>query len=344
MLQKSIISQITTKVETLALKTPFITALRRVENIEFVRVHVLLNDGKIGIGEAPATFAITGEDIEIILDSISQVKDSFVGLSPTMALEKLHSLSIGSSAKASLDMAFMSLIAPFKLLHTQSIKTDITISLNPKEKMLHDARVAFENGMDILKIKLGSDISHAIAVTKELSLRVPNAKLFIDANQAWSLKESLVYVNALKDIKIELIEQPVHADDLEGLKTITEASSIPILADEATFTLSDVKKVMQSRSADMINIKLMKCGGVSRAIEILEYAREKNIVCMLGSMLEGPYSINAALYLAFNYRDVIKYVDLDSPLLYKEETQELDFFFKGADIYSSQSSISPSST
>jgi len=93
----------------------------------------------------------------------------------------------------------------------------------------------------------------------------------------------------------------------------------------------------------MINIKLMKCGGVTKAVEILEYARENDVTCMLGSMLEGPYSINAALYLAFNYSDVIKYVDLDSPLLYKEPSQELDFSFEGSSIYSSQSSISPSS-
>ena len=98
-------------------------------------------------------------------------------------------------------------------------------------------------------------------------------------------------------------------------------------------TLEDVKRVVESKSADMINIKLMKCGGVSKAVEILEYAREHNVTCMLGSMLEGPYSINAALYLAFNYRDIIKYVDLDSPLLYKESSKVLDFSFEGATIY-----------
>ena len=134
------------------------------------------------------------------------------------------------------------------------------------------------------------------------------------------------------DLKIELIEQPVIASDLESLKKITELSHIPILADEAVFTLEDAKKVLESKSADMINIKFMKCGGVTKAIEILEYAREKNITCMLGSMLEGPYSINIALYLAFAYRDIIKYVDLDSPLLYKEPSSELDFLFKGCEI------------
>ncbi len=333
MIKLNTILSITSEVKYISLKTPFITALRRVETIEFVRVQVECGDGTFGIGEAPATFAITGEDIPIILGSIAEVKEDLLGLEVEKSLEKLHTFSIGSSAKAALDMAFMSLLGFFKIENSAPIKTDITISLNEKEKMLHDARVAFANGMDILKVKLGSDIKHAIEVTKLLSQELPQVKLLIDANQAWSLEESLLYVREVETPKIELIEQPVRAKDLVGLKEITNATTIPILADEATFTLEDVKKVVESKSADMINIKLMKCGGVSRAVEILEYAREHKVTCMLGSMLEGPYSINAALYLAFNYRDVIKYVDLDSPLLYKEASAELDFSYEGAKIF-----------
>ena len=288
-----------------------------------------LDDGSIGIGEAPATMAITGEDVNIITNSITKVEKELLGLDIKTALKELHLKKIGSSAKAALDMAFVSLLNPFTIKDATPIKTDITISLNEQEKMLFDAREALINGMDILKIKLGSDIKHAIKITKLLAKELPSAKLLIDANQAWSLRESLEYVNAVEELNIELIEQPVSAEDLDGLKTVTQRSKIPILADESTFTLEDVKKVYESESADMINVKLMKCGGVSKAIEILEYARKNGITCMLGSMLEGPYSINAALYLAFNYRDVIKYVDLDSPLLYKYESNELDFSFEG---------------
>ena len=71
----------------------------------------------------------------------------------------------------------------------------------------------------------------------------------------------------------------------------------------------------------------MKCGGVTKAVEILEYAKSKNIKCMLGSMLEGPYSINAALHLAMAYPQTIQYIDLDSPLLYKDISDELEFSF-----------------
>ena len=335
------ISNITTQVKHIPLKTPFITALRRVETIEFVRVYLTCEDGSVGVGEAPATMAITGEDIEIILASISKVKESLIGLDIEDALETLHKSTIGSSAKAALDIACVFLLAQakskslleyFVLKDLAPIYTDITISLNAADVMLRDAKAAFSEGMGILKIKLGSDISHAIEVTQKLSSSLPNAELLIDANQAWSYEDSLVYLNAVKELKLELVEQPVVAEDLASLKLLSQATEIPILADEATFTLEDVKKVYETQSADMINIKLMKCGGVSRAIEILEYAREKNISVMLGSMLEGPYSINAALYLAFAYRDVIKYIDLDSPLLYKKASDELDFTFNASKI------------
>ena len=336
------ISNISSEIKYIPLKTPFITALRKVTDIEFVRVSVLCDNSELGIGEAPATMAITGEDIDIILSSIQSVKDELTNKSPLQALEILHSKSnIGSSAKAALDMAFIALLASSKHLplykyfgakEIQNLHTDVTISLNPKDKMLDDSRLALKNNMWILKVKLGPDIEHAIEVTKSISREFKNAKLLIDANQAWSLESSLKYIESVKDLDIELIEQPVMAEDIKSLKEITQKSNISIMADESTFTLADVKRVIESNSADMINIKLMKCGGVSKAIEILEFARETNIKCMLGSMLEGPYSINIALHLAMAYTDVIEYVDLDSPLLYKEPSQELDFDFNGCEV------------
>ena len=339
------IKNITTEVIHIPLKTPFITALRRVENIEFVRVKLECINGLIAYGEAPATMAITGEDIPIILNSISLIKNDLLNIDLNSALEVLHNSSIGSSAKASLDMAIITLLAKEKNislyqyfikkdenLEVKTLFTDVTISLNTIEKMFKDAKDAISQNMPILKIKLGHDILHAIKVTKLLANELKESTLLIDANQAWSLESSLEYLESVKDLKIELIEQPVKALKLEDLKQITQKSHINIMADEAVFTLEDAKKIIKSKSADMINIKLMKCGGLSKAVEILDYAREKGIKCMLGSMLEGPISINAALHLALAYGDVIKYIDLDSPLLYKEPSNELCFEFNGSEI------------
>lgn len=336
------ITKIETQVNRIELKTPFKTALRTATHVEFVRVHVEDENGFVGIGEAPATKAITGEDIEIILNSIESVREQFLNLTCKESLELLHSTcNIGSSAKAALDMAFISLHVKqenrslaeyFCIEDFTPIKTDVTISLNSADIMLEDAKKAYAADMSILKVKVGSDVLHAVDVINKIVKELPHAEILVDANQAWDLKDSLLFIKNMQGVKIELIEQPIIASDLESLKKITEASHIPILADEAVFTLEDVKKVMESKSADMINIKLMKCGGVTKAIEILEYAREKKVTCMLGSMLEGPYSINIALYLAFAYRDVIRYIDLDSPLLYKEPSAELDFEFFGCEI------------
>lgn len=342
------IKNITLQEIHIPLKTPFITALREVKNVAFIRVSVLCDDGSVSYGEAPATKAITGETIETIQESIELIKDSFYGLDGAQALSSLHKQTIGSSAKAALDMAFVWLLAKeknqtlleyFKITNRAPIKTDITISLNEANKMMQDAKSALTQGQNILKVKLGANISHAINVTKALAKEFKSATLLIDANQAWSLEESLLYLDEVKACKLELVEQPVLAKELTALKEISHASKIAILADEAVFTLADVKYVVENKCADMINIKLMKCGGVSRAVEILEYAREKGITCMLGSMLEGPYSINAAIYLAFAYRDVIKYVDLDSPLLYSEPSELLDFTYKGAEITPNRASL-----
>ncbi|MDQ7061215.1 MAG: dipeptide epimerase [Sulfurimonas sp.] len=337
-----IIKNIKTELKFIPLKTPFITALRRVDTIEFVRVTVECDNGFVGIGEAPATKAITNEDVYDIMNSVWKIEEFLIEQSLEESLYILHAnCEIGSSAKASLDMAIVSLQAQTKkqklfeylgAKETIELKTDITISYKKPHEMIESSRLALSNGMDILKIKVADDIKHAIEVTKSISSLFPDATLIIDANQAWNVEDSLNYIEAMKDVKIELIEQPVIAQDIQGLKEITQKSHIAILADEAVFSLLDAKKVIESKSADMINIKLMKCGGLTKAVEILEYAREMNVKCMLGSMLEGPYSINAALHLAMAYPDVIAYIDLDSPLLYKEVSNELDFKFDGSEI------------
>ncbi|MEN4053347.1 dipeptide epimerase [Sulfurimonas sp. NWX79] len=325
--------------ERIKLKVPFITALREVHFAEFIRVKVCCEDGCFAYGEAPATKAITGETLVSIEKDINTVKELFYGYSIDEAMRLLHLQKIGSSAKAALDIAFISLYAKekkfslrdyFDMQDISSIKTDVTISLGTKEQMLLDAKEALREGMDILKIKLGSNIAHATEVTRVLSAELPHAKLLIDANQAWSEAQTLHYLKATEDCKLELLEQPVAAKELGALQRITKMSKVPILADEALFTLEDAEYVIQNRVADMINIKLMKCGGVTKAVEILEYARAKGVGCMLGSMIEGPYSINITLYLAFAYRDVVQFVDLDSPLLYEKLPSELDFIYNEA--------------
>ena len=323
------ITAITLSIEKIPLRTPFITALRHVEDVENVRIAIHTDTPNIGYGAAPATKAITGEDLQSITRSIKKViAPKLVGETFELPklLKTLHACCEGnSSAKAAVDMALYDLasiandstLVAFLGGEPKSLRTAVTISLKTPQEMARDAKEAFGRGFDILKVKVGGRDGLDTERIEAVRGAVPEARLLIDANQAWSVYESLEIIKAISPLEIELIEQPVDGHDLDGLKRITQQSTIPILADEAVFTLEDAKKVIENKAADLINIKLMKCGGISKAIEIIEYCRGEGVKCMMGSMLEGPTSIALTAQLVMAYADAISHIDLDSPLLYK---------------------------
>jgi len=325
-----IITGITVEIEKIPLRTPFITALRRVDDVENIRICIHTDTPNIGYGAAPATKAITGEDLKTISATIKRlITPKLIGerfdLSKVLAI--LHTSCKGnSSAKAAVDMALYDLAAlcenktlvEYLGSSAKPLQTAVTISLKTPVEMAEDAVSAFGRGLEILKVKVGGkdalDIERIVAIREA----VPDARLLIDANQAWGVEESLKIIKAITPLNIELIEQPVLGSDIEGLRTISQQSGIPILADEAVFTLEDTKKVIEEKAADLINIKLMKCGGISKAIEIIAYCQEKKVKCMMGSMLEGPTSIALTTQLVMAYSDAFSHIDLDSPLLYKK--------------------------
>ncbi len=336
------VDKIQTSIETIALKKPLITAIERVDEIEFVRVKVTCDNGSFTVGEAVGAKRLTGEGIKEILDSISKVKDRLIGKELSDAIDILHEqTNIGVCAKSALDSAFVVLLAQSKVqslyqylgaVNSKLIQSAITINLNSKNKMLEDIKEAVANNMFILKLKFSSDISHAAEVMRSAYRNFSSIMFIADPDQSWSKKDTLEFIELTKNTSIEFIEQPLKSNDIAQLKEITQVSKVAIVADESASTLDDIKEIVKTNSADFVNVKIMKCGGVTKAAEILQYARENNIKCILGSMLEGPFSINAALHLAIAFSDVIKYVDLDSPLLYKELSDELEFEYTGARI------------
>jgi o-succinylbenzoate synthase len=322
---------ITTEVRTIALKKPFITALRRVDTVQSVFVTVTSKNGDVGQGEAPPTVAITGESIASIIQTITtEITPQLLHVNFNGIEEILHiiqnSSSKNSSAKAAVDMALYNLFATqsnlplYRFLggEHRRLSTYITISLNSPEVMAHDAQEAYRDGFHLLKIKVGSDDGKDLQRILHVKQSVPDAKIIIDANQAWSYEQSVAIIKDLEDVSIEAIEQPVTAKEITALHNITAMSHIAIIADEAVFSYDDAKKIIDNKSADIINIKLMKCGGISNALEILLLCKKHHIPCMLGSMLEGISSIEAAMSVAMVYHDIIRYIDLDSPLLYKD--------------------------
>ena len=114
-----------------------------------------------------------------------------------------------------------------------------------------------------------------------------------------------------KGLQIELVEQPVKAHDLEGLKYVTENSYVPVLADESVFSPEDAVKIMQMRAADLVNIKLMKCTGMREAWKMVTLAHALGMRVMVGCMTETSCAISAAS----QFSPAVDFADLDGNLL-----------------------------
>jgi o-succinylbenzoate synthase len=310
------------------LKKPFKTALRTVDKIEDIVVKIITDTGHIGYGEAPPTAVITGDTKESIRCAIEEfIKPQIIGLdieNIEEIMKRIDSALIkNTSAKAAVDIAIYDLFgqlynAPlYKLLggYRKEIVTDITISVNDPEEMAQDSIEAVQRGYKTLKIKVGKDSHMDIKRIEAIREAVGyDVKLRVDANQGWSPKEAVRILRDMenKGFNIELVEQPVKAHDIEGLKYVTDNVNTPILADESVFSPADAIKIIQNRAADLINIKLMKTGGIHNALKICSIAEVYGVECMIGCMLESKLSVSAAVHLAAA-KSIITKVDLDGP-------------------------------
>ncbi|NLY86090.1 MAG: dipeptide epimerase [Tissierellia bacterium] len=319
---------------TVALKKPFKTALRTVHSIEDIVVKITTDTGHIGYGEAAPTAVITGDTFGSIKTAIEDyIKPNLIGLEIENIEEIMKridkSLLKNTSAKAAVDIAVYDLFGQYhnsplyKLLggYRDEIISDLTISVNSPEEMAEDSIEAVKLGYRTLKIKVGLDSEMDMKRIQAIREAVGyDVDLRLDANQGWSPKEAVRIIRKMEDkgFNIELVEQPVHANDLEGLKYVTDNVYTPILADEAVFSPLDAIKIIQNRAADLINIKLMKTGGIHNALKICSIAETYGVECMIGCMLESKLSVSAAVHLAAA-KSVITKVDLDGPLLCKED-------------------------
>ncbi len=311
--------------------TPFKTALRTVDCINDLVVIIETDCGSIGYGSAPATPVITGDTHGSIMAAIDDLfKPNLLGMDVaniSQITQTIQSAMIGNySAKAALEIAVYDLWgklhnAPlYKLLGggTPSLSTDVTISVDHIDKMISDANRALADGFDILKIKIGKDIEQDIERVIQLhALTKGKAQLRLDVNQGWTAKQTVYATRQFEaqNIHLELIEQPVKADDFSGLKYISDRVCTPIMADESAFNVKQVVELIHGNVVDIINIKLMKTGGISNAIKIADIAASLDTPCMIGCMLEGSIGVAAAAHLAVAKSHSISKIDLDGPAL-----------------------------
>ncbi len=185
--------------------------------------------------------------------------------------------------------------------------TNYTISIGSIENMIAQMK-AYPT--PIYKIKLGT--KEDIAIIK--ALRATSDAIFrVDANCAWTVEETLKNAIALKELGVEFIEQPLARENWEGMKILFEESVLPIIADESCQTATDVQKCHQHFHG--INIKLMKCGGFTPALKMIQEAKSLDMKVMCGCMTETSIGISAIAQLL----PLLDYVDMDGALLIKDD-------------------------
>jgi L-Ala-D/L-Glu epimerase len=298
---------------TASLHTPFVTALRSTSLLETTVVEVVDSDGRRGFGEAPQVWRVTGESLAGVEACVAgPLTDVLRGRSTDdlndLTTDIAAAVVGNNGAKAAVDVALHDLAARRlgislpRLLGTSrhEVETDVTVSAGDPSRLAETARKRVAEGFSVLKLKVGTDPASDVARVRGVHEAVgPGVRIRVDANQGWTPRDAVRVIRTLEDAEVglEFVEQPVAAADLAAMARVTAAVDTPVMADESVMGLRDLSALVEAGAADLVNIKLAKCGGLSPAIAMVRLAEAHAIGFIVGSMMEGPIGVGAAASL-----------------------------------------------
>lgn len=312
-------------IKHLALKKPYTIAYNTYTDVSIVFTEIELANGMIGIGSASPAEDVVGENPT---QTLAHLKSDFVQalvgrdirtFQKIIAEIQLHFQHLPGT-QAALDIALHDAfgkwanisVAEFYGIHTQPLKTSVTIGIKNAEESIAEASAYYNAGFDVFKIKTGVDVHEDIERLIKLHEVFGNkVKLRVDANQGYSIHELKQFMKATQSVPIELIEQPLKVGDEASLLMLDPSESAMITADES---LHDAKAALafagHQRPFGIYNIKLMKCGGILAARAIANIAAPADIRLFWGCNDESIVSITAALHVAYSCPHT-RYLDLD---------------------------------
>ncbi|UCG32498.1 MAG: dipeptide epimerase [Phycisphaerales bacterium] len=312
---------------TMRLAEPYTIAYETVESTTNVFVRIVTDEGICGYGCAAPDQPITGETAETVLRDLRETaagvlanRDVFLS---AFLLEQLADLLPDRpAARAAIDMALFDIQGKFcglpvwRLLggYRECIRTSVTIGIMSTAETLERARGFIERGFTSLKMKGGVDVEED--VERVMSVRAlvgPDIELRFDANQGYTVEQARSFVERTRAARLELLEQPTPRGVPDLLGRVSQTVPVPVMADESLMSLRDAFRLARDDLADMVNVKLMKVGGIFEALQINAVARAARLEVMVGCMDEAGLGIAAGLHYALARKNVA-YADLDGHL------------------------------
>lgn len=289
-----------------------------------VYVKILTDEGVYGLGEALPNANVTGETQDSVIAAIMRMKQFLIGLDPC-DIENVHTamnkaIFANPAAKAGVDLACYDIMGKvkqmpvYKLLGScvNKIATDMTIGINPPEEMAQDAVNYVNDGFRYLKVKCGINPDDDLQAIKLIREAVGGSiEIRTDFNQGYTIDSAVEVLKKMKEYNVLEAEQPLPAWDILGMAKLKKISPIPIMIDEGAHSPEQVINACELDACDLVNIKLMKCGGIYPALKIAKIAKEYGKKCIVGCMTESKLAISAGAAVVSAAFDNMIIPDLD---------------------------------
>ncbi len=311
----------------LKMKSGYTIAYESIDEASNILLKLTTSDGLTGWGCAAPDLEITHETADNVISNIENLVIPMLSEQDPFQMVRFHEdLKAANpqmrSTLAMVNIALYDLMARkaklplYKLLggYRQKIQTSITIGIEPIVTTLSLAKDYWQQGFRILKLKGGLNLEEDIEKVYKLRELFGNELVLrFDANQGYSVEQAVQFIKKTRNAEIEILEQPTPFGNDEAMREVVENVEVPVMADESIRTLKDAFRLSKHDSTDMINIKIMKVGGITEAKHINSVAKAAGLEVMVGCLDECALGIAAGLHFALS-RPNVEYADLDGHL------------------------------